>query len=672
MATIIPPPPRPEPPTAFSLSAARADLEESLKNALSLAEKIDAAEVELARIIKDKQNEIEQLVNERLTLQQIVEQTRAYLSPIRRLPGELLRELFLWCFDGHPCCAWVLSAVCTTWRRQALTIPRIWSKIRLFTNQSSSPDTIRLWLERSGTSVPLDIEIYLRVVQANEPPVPAYTRRRRGHELFAHTFVSTPAPLFGTGPLATPGHLLVPHFTPSVTPFIVPQAPVLHPHSAGWDSPPPIAMVHGQPDMSAQPNLHWGHIAVYYLVQQMHRWERFVFRFDKSFGSITALKSITGSAPLLKEFEVSSASAVLYPQDWAWLPSNANSSTCSNPLPNLRTLTLQYAPFKSTASIFLQPCTQLTNLTLRALPGAAVPLDRLQRILAANAQTLTVLRLHFASAAAPVLPLPSATQLNALQELSMGGHHLLAILLDTLVLPALRALDLDFDAPREPLEETITALYTRATNPPLRSLSISYGPPNPPGGMQSGVGAWGGYYGYGGGASVVSWQFLGECGSTLEVLKVGGAALEGILSSLGAPDDQPLLPGNGNGNGNNGGNGGNGWACPQLRELHLRACHAHPHPHTHGHGTGAHDGVGRLVRMIDSRNPELPFPTSSSSSGGSPVRLTRLELDDCVSLGADVMRWLEGRVGKDAVVCVEPPSPVPGEVRFVGHSLGWM
>lgn len=39
---------------------------------------------------------------------------------------------------------------------------------------------------------------------------------------------------------------------------------------------------------------HWGHIAFYYLTEQMHRWERFVFRFDRQFGSISALKSITG------------------------------------------------------------------------------------------------------------------------------------------------------------------------------------------------------------------------------------------------------------------------------------------------------------------------------------------------------------------------------------------
>lgn len=42
-------------------------------------------------------------------------------------------------------------------------------------------------------------------------------------------------------------------------------------------------------------NMHWGHIAFYYLCEQMHRWERFSFKFDKQFASIGALKAIEGA-----------------------------------------------------------------------------------------------------------------------------------------------------------------------------------------------------------------------------------------------------------------------------------------------------------------------------------------------------------------------------------------
>ncbi len=37
----------------------------------------------------------------------------------------------------------------------------------------------------------------------------------------------------------------------------------------------------------------WGHIAMFYLTEQMPRWKRFVFRFEKSFESMAALKTIS-------------------------------------------------------------------------------------------------------------------------------------------------------------------------------------------------------------------------------------------------------------------------------------------------------------------------------------------------------------------------------------------
>ncbi|KAJ6476913.1 hypothetical protein C8R45DRAFT_1008237 [Mycena sanguinolenta] len=723
-STMLPPLSLQEPPTAARLTAARATLEDSLKNASSLAEKISAAEVALAQIVAERELAIEDMVREKATLDETIVQTRAYLSPIRRLPGELLRELFLWCFEDHPCCAWVLSTVCTTWRQQALLIPRIWSKIRLFTNQSSSPDTIRLWLERAGPIVPLDIEIYLRVVHGTEaPPLPPHPRRRRAHDMFAHPFApAPPPPLFGTGPLGAPTPFMVPHFTPSVTPFIVPQSPIHH----GWESPPLMVALHGQqPDLSVPPNLHWGHIAVYYLVQQMHRWERFVFRFDKGFGSLAALKSITGPAPLLKEFEVSSASAVFYAHEWTWLPSSPSSPLGPAPLPQLTSLTLQNAPFTTLSPIFLQPQTHLTNLTLRALPTATIPLDRLLRVLTANAATLSSLNLHVVSVAPALLPLPTSTTLPALVDLAIGGHHLLTGFLDTFVLPSLRDLDLDFDSPRDPVEETIAGLWARSGNPPLRSLAISYGPSPPPSASSSssssnsslsspsssfsstpafppplpmGGGPWYPHHYYVSAGPVVSWAFLAECGAALEVLKVGGAAVEGLLAVLGAEDggmgvppplvtthpslqlnpftNTPANPNANPNNNNNGNNNGGGWTAPALRELHLRSgCpqphlhspfahhghHMHPlhgHGHVHGHshhsflyggGHGGQEGVGRLVRVVDVRNPEGGVPGTWQGGAGSPARITQLSLEDCVPLDRDVVRWLEGRIGKGGV-----------------------
>ena len=74
----------------------------------------------------------------------------------------------------------------------------------------------------------------------------------------------------------------------------VPPSPP-HTHATEWD--PPMLMTPERSTLSQQrlrKNMHWGHIAFYYLVEQMHRWERFVFKFDKQFASIGALKAIEG------------------------------------------------------------------------------------------------------------------------------------------------------------------------------------------------------------------------------------------------------------------------------------------------------------------------------------------------------------------------------------------
>jgi hypothetical protein len=94
-----------------------------------LTDKIDAAESALANIVRESRFAIEEMFKEKWALEDKARHTLAYLSPMRRLPLELLREIFLWCFQSHPCSAWVLGSVCISWRRLALRIPVIWSKV---------------------------------------------------------------------------------------------------------------------------------------------------------------------------------------------------------------------------------------------------------------------------------------------------------------------------------------------------------------------------------------------------------------------------------------------------------------------------------------------------------------------------------------------------------------
>lgn len=119
-----------DPPTKEALVNARRSLEVTRASVEEITLKIDAAETALAQLVRESRLAISELEGQRAALEDQVSRTLAYLSPIRRLPMELLREIFVWCFEEHACSAWVLSAVCPSWRRLALRIPLIWSKVR--------------------------------------------------------------------------------------------------------------------------------------------------------------------------------------------------------------------------------------------------------------------------------------------------------------------------------------------------------------------------------------------------------------------------------------------------------------------------------------------------------------------------------------------------------------
>jgi hypothetical protein len=348
--------------------------------------------------------------------------------------------------------------------------------------------------------------------------------------------------------------------------------------------------------------MHWGHIAMFYLVGQIHRWERFVFRFDKQFSSMAALKSITGDAPLLDEFEVSCAEPAFYNTDWPWLPSaNANASVV---LPKLTSLTLQYTPFKWSSPAFK---TNLRSLTLRALPTNHLPLDRILHILSNN-PGLEALSLHFSAVLPAILPL-SPTSLPELKDLTLGGHFLMSQLTDSLLVPALDSLTVDIEA-RDPIEDTISTLLSRSNNPPLTHLAVAYGNSNSSS------------FFYGSGGVVISWNFLADLNS-LESLQVGGTPFEPLLTALSAPDEDQTT-----------------WMCPNLISVAMRNCHAHS------------EGVAKLVQMVEARNPDASVPTVTVN-GIAPTKLRQLELYDCANLGQDVVKWLKARI--EDVVCTEPP-----------------
>lgn len=90
-----------------------------------------------------------------------------------------------------------------------------------------------------------------------------------------------------------------PHFVPVTA---IPNSPPLHHHHIHAATGPiyhdvlpvPNAWRHISTGSRSASGMHWGYIAFFYLTQHMHRWERFVFRFDRQFSSINAMKNMAG------------------------------------------------------------------------------------------------------------------------------------------------------------------------------------------------------------------------------------------------------------------------------------------------------------------------------------------------------------------------------------------
>lgn len=313
-----------------------------------------------------------------------------------------------------------------------------------------------------------------------------------------------------------------------------------------------------------------------------------------------------GDAPLLREFEVSGGESTSSITDWTWLPCSKASNKPN--LQQLTSLTLQYVPFKWSSPIF----SNLRSLCLRTVPQYSIALDRILYIINSNMR-LETLALYVTSANPAVLPLTQTT-LEHVKTFSIGGHFLLASLVDCLTLPVVENLMVDIEA-REPIEEMLSQLLVRSNHPPISRLSLSYM-------MHSSNSAI--YYHTGSG--ITSWNFLSEM-EELHTLQVGGVPFEPLLAILGTPEDD----------------GQDQWYCPNLVSLSMKACRP-----SHS------DGVAKLVQTVEARNPDpasgmLPM----SAAGVTPTKLRHLELHECASLGLDVIRWLQGRISE--VICVEPP-----------------
>ena len=210
-------------PNAREIAAARLDLkadEEALARLRAL-EKDALAKLEVKK--KQIQEQISTYHTRRDAIRENRRHTLSYLAPIRRLPLEIYREIFLAAgsSDSTGRAPWTIASVCRMWRKMALDFPNLWSNICFRGTVLGSPDIIRLWVERSGHSVPLDIDIEIG--------------RRRARN---------------TTPRLVSSYMRPRH---------------LFDRSSSTDD----GVVHKA--------LQWGHVAFHYLLTQKHRWRSFIF-----------------------------------------------------------------------------------------------------------------------------------------------------------------------------------------------------------------------------------------------------------------------------------------------------------------------------------------------------------------------------------------------------------
>ncbi|KAJ7665888.1 hypothetical protein DFH06DRAFT_1040588 [Mycena polygramma] len=132
--------------------------------------------------IADLQKAIEKLAEERDSLGAYVEAHKALISPARRLPLDIIQEIFVACLPTHRNCVMsaleapvLLGRICSAWRAISLSTPRLWASLHIaeptFYVDSAGDTSLsfeqkveqrlelaKIWLDRSG-SCPLSISL---------------------------------------------------------------------------------------------------------------------------------------------------------------------------------------------------------------------------------------------------------------------------------------------------------------------------------------------------------------------------------------------------------------------------------------------------------------------------------------------------------------------------------
>ncbi|KAJ6530934.1 hypothetical protein DFH09DRAFT_1183717 [Mycena vulgaris] len=113
----------------------------------------------------------DELISRHEDLEREIYSLRVGLAPYKKLPPELLAEIFLFCSTlpaflpptpNEPLLA--LAHVCSAWRQLALQVSELWANISVLLTEEGNDvpritDIAEQWISRSGTSYPLSITV---------------------------------------------------------------------------------------------------------------------------------------------------------------------------------------------------------------------------------------------------------------------------------------------------------------------------------------------------------------------------------------------------------------------------------------------------------------------------------------------------------------------------------
>ncbi|KAJ7731304.1 hypothetical protein DFH07DRAFT_847384 [Mycena maculata] len=144
--------------------------------------------------IADMQRIIDKLAEERDALGAYIEAHKALISPLRRMPLDIIQEIFSACIPTHRNCVMsskeppvLLGRICSAWRTISLSTPHLWSKLHIIEptaardgmtsafqeKVSQRLETMKAWLGRSGQcALSISFQCALQSHSADNIPPP--------------------------------------------------------------------------------------------------------------------------------------------------------------------------------------------------------------------------------------------------------------------------------------------------------------------------------------------------------------------------------------------------------------------------------------------------------------------------------------------------------------------